>query len=276
MSICAALLLAAGCSPDPVSPGKAPLTLPPRAATPPTLSYADLAKVLKDVVNKDGVLIAGEVKWVAADLDKQLALLAAAGPTTAPQQFKAEGGASTPDKTLAYWYNARVAWSIKLAMLGRAGETITQALLEQRPFDIDGRTMRLAGIDALLQADADWRTLPAAPGVLWQNAALPRQPLEARDIRSQIAKRFGEFVHDDARVVVDERSRKIFIPPALWAVKDRAIGSYESSSGASGVTLTTAMLPAVRGPALRRLQDLIGYGCVQAPWSGKLAILERR
>ncbi len=272
----AIVLLAAGCSPDPVSPGKAPLNLSPRAAAPPALSYAGLAKVLKEAVNKDGVLIAGEVRWVAADLDKQLVLLAATGPTTAPQQFASEGDTAAADKTLAYWYNARAAWSIKLAMLGRTGETISRALLEQRLFDIDGRTMTLADIDSLLQADADWRTLPAAPGVLWQNAALPRQPLEARGIRSQIATRFEQFVHNDQRLIADDRPREILVPPPLQAAQARAISSYEASSGASGVTLTTALLPVVHGPALHRLQDLVGYRCVQAPWSGKLAIIERK
>ncbi|MCE5277859.1 MAG: hypothetical protein ABFD92_00625 [Planctomycetaceae bacterium] len=274
---CVAFLLAAGCgSPAAPTPTKVPLTLPPVAAAAPTLSYAPLAKVLKDAVDGDGVLKASEYQWVKDDLDKQLALLAANGPTATPGQFAAEGGASAADKALAYWYNARAAWAIKLAMLAREGETITRPLLEQRPFDIDGRTMTLADIDALLAADDDWRTLPAAPGVLWQRAALPRQPLQGRDIRSQIASRFEQFVHDDKRLVADDRSREILVPLALWAVKDRAINRYQTAYGASGATLTTAMLPVVSGPALHRLQDLVGYRPVEAPWSGKLAILERK
>jgi hypothetical protein len=205
---------------------------------------------------------------VAEPLERQAKLLAVTGPTATPELF------SSADAELAYWYNARCAWSMKLALDCGCPKRMRRAELSDRPFPIDGRMMTLTGIDEVLAGEEDFRVLVASPGVCVQRSALPAEPFSAGDVRERIARRFDAFIDDFDRLPIDVAARKIRVPPVLWRVRDRVIGQYERTYQTRGATLSTALLPHVSGSASRRLHDAVGYDCVPAPSKCEPALAE--
>ena len=84
----------------------------------PVVDYSKLAKVLNRAVNANGEVDAFRMNEEYSQLlDDQLKLLAVTGPTATPELF------STPTQRLAYWYNARTAWSIELGMMQVKADT---------------------------------------------------------------------------------------------------------------------------------------------------------
>jgi len=231
----------------------------------PAADYKHLAAVLETAVQEGGMVDPSALKRHAEALDAQLGLLAVTGPSATSELFH------TPEDRLAYWYNARAAWAMKLVLLDNVPKRITERKLRSRPFPLDGRLMTLADIDAILSADEDWRTVVAAPGVCLLRAALPAVPFTAGDVRRRITRRLGEFIDDPDRFVIDVEHRRILIPPVLWRFRDRLIDAHNETYGTDGATLTTALLPLVGGSAHRRLQDAIGYRAVRARTTGLLA-----
>jgi len=258
---------AAACPPGCGTP-PGPIVLDPVALT-RRVSYGRLGQVLKAVVDDDGFVdpdILG-MQPHTARLNEQLYRMSVLGPTAAPELF------ASPEDRLAYWYNARAAWAMKLALLRGCPRLLGRAYLCERKFPVDGRRMTLAEIDALLSAGAGWRALVAAPGVLRCRAAMPRRPFGPGDIRERIERRFNDFIDDNARFVIDGRRRRILVPPVLWRLRAELIRRHEETYGAAGATLITSLLPLTTGSAHRRLQDAVGYRCVAARTEGRLALV---
>jgi hypothetical protein len=244
---CCAAALLTGC---PAPPSPVALDL---AGAGPNTDLSDLRAVLRRGLDADGRLVMYSLKKVSGRLDAQLRRLAVTGPTASPALFAARAD------RLAYWYNARAAWAIKLALLANCPTCLSAECLEARPFPLDGRTMTLSAIDERLRADADWRTLVAAPSVRMHRARLPAAPFDANGIRRRIAERFEEYVDDEDRFVIDVGRRKVRVAPVLWQFRDRLIAEHHRRYGTTGATLVTALLPYVHGSARRRLQDALGY-----------------
>jgi len=261
-----ALLCAAALTPGcgqlfaPAGPAKgfAPVKVRPRPAA-PKAGWDALARVLAAAVRADGLADADRLGARAADLDEQLGILAATGPTQTPEQFGA------PEAAVAYWYNARAAWAMKLWLLAGCPAEMPRGGLCDQPFDLDGRTLTLGQIDELLAKDRDFRTVAAAPGVSLERAALPARPFEAKGIRKQIEDRFNAFVHDPKRFVIDVDSQEVRVPGMLWPFRERIVGEFNRRYGTEGATLVTALARLLAAPARRRLQDAAGYRIVEAP-----------
>jgi len=237
----------------------------------PGVDYSDLAAVVEEAFVQDRslrechLIIPYAVNRKADRLDAQLKRLAVTGPTATPALL------ATGEDRLAYWYNARAAWALKLAMLHGLPEEIDCAVLNTRAFPLDGRTMTLREIDEVLARDDDWRTLVASPGVLMGRACLPERPFTSGDVRQRIANRIEQLIDDDRRFVIDVGRREVRVPRVLWRFRRRIIDDYHVRYNTRGATLTTALLPSMSGSPLRRLQDAIGYRCVPAPPCKRIA-----
>jgi len=234
--------------------------------------YSDLAAVLRGVfvtkrsIRRHRFINPQSAKELADRLNRQLARLAVTGPTATPQLFH------TPEAKLAYWYNARAAWALKLAMLQDFPPELSRRRLYSRQFRLDGRLTTLEQIDATLASDSDWRTLVAAPCVTLQRAGLPAEPFGPGDIRQRIAERLGEFIDDDERLLISVARKCIYVPAVLWRFEGTLRKSHDDTYGTEGSTLTTGLLPYVSGSPHRRLQDAVGYRCVPDAEGYKLAI----
>ena len=286
-----AAALTGGCTP---TVGKLPPVTLDTSGTAAGVHYGDLGAVLKGAVAAGGRVKPRRLPAFAARLDAQLRRLAVTGPTVTPRLFSTEGG------RLAYWYNARAAWALKLlvlyseafaaaeeaaGVLTRGVDRLARRQLKSRGIDaedfqttqfpLDGRTMTLEGIDALLADRFGWRVLAAAPGVAPDRAALPAGPFSANDAAGSVAQRFERFIDDDSRLTIDVPSRHIRVPPVLWRFREQLIALHNETYNTRGATLTTALLRYVRGSAHRRLQDAVGYRCVRAA-RARIPPLEKR
>jgi hypothetical protein len=256
-------LLAAGCAASPPPP-----VLLDTAGVKPGVDYQPLGRVLAAVVGHNGLARPDDLKRHADDLKEQLKLLAVTGPTATPTLLP------TSDGALAYWYNAHAAWSLELLLLADCPKEIAPAAILRRPFPLDGRTMTLEAIEAILAGDADFRTVVAVPGATLQDAALPTQPIGPTDIRRQIAERFDAFLGDSKRFVIDVAEQEVQVPAALWQFQQGLRNAHDARYHLTGTTLATALLPYATGPAQRRLQDALGYRAVVARPSMLVAVPE--
>lgn len=235
----------------------------------PRLDYADLGAVLAKAVTAEGKIDSYDLAKVAARLDDQLKLLAVTGPTATP--------ALTPsaEDQLAYWYNARAAWSIKLASLYDCPKELPAAAIEARPVPLDGRSMTLDEIDAILARDADWRVAVVAPSVRMNRAALPREAFSPASIRGQLPGRLCDYIVDDKRFNIDIENQIVYFPPVLWRLRQRLIDDYNSTYHTRGATsLTTALLPMFPCKATLRLQGAVGFATVEGAAGGALACVK--
>ena len=264
--LAAAVASAGGCRPEPLRPA---VRLDLKGAA-PRVDYGELADLLAGAVKDGGLLEPQEVRKRADRLDAQLKRLAVTGPTVTPDLFP------TVEDRLAYWYNARAAWAVKLALIAGLPRQMPPTQLLDRPLPLDGRRMSLRRIDQILARDADWGVLVASPCVLLQRAALPTTPFSAADVRSRVAERIDAFIDDDRRVVIDVQRRRIPFPPVLWRWRDWLIAQHHQMYRTRGAVLSTALLPYVTGSASRRLQDAVGYANVPARPSGRLALTKQR
>ena len=234
----------------------------------PELHYYDLAIVLERVVTDDGLVIPMALRQQADRLERQLALLAVTGPTATPAQLPTEAD------RVAYWYNARAAWAMKLADLCQCPKEMRRGHLVDRAFPLDGRVMSLSAIDSELAEFEDWRVLVASPGVTLSRCRLPAEPFSAEDVHRRIDERLNQFIDDGKRFVVDVARKTVVVPPILWQYRDRLTAEYNRKYQTRGATFLTAMLPHTTGPAHRRLQDAIGYRCIPAGPSLLVALFE--
>ncbi|MDP7286456.1 MAG: hypothetical protein QGH94_00540 [Phycisphaerae bacterium] len=242
------------------------------------VDYSGLAAVLKAAVSSGGEISPEKLKDNAKMLEGQLMLMALTGPKTRPELFKDD------HSILNYWYNARAAWSMRLMLtfsrerLKAAGEKTAPSDrwrfdedgvaiddFNNRSFPIDGRSMTLAIIDSLLIKEFGFKCAVGAPGVSPVRGAIPAEPFNTYDTGALVDKRFNELVDDEARFVIDASSQQILIPPILWRFAEQTIATHEQKYGASGANLITALLSHTHLSPHRRLQDAIGYTCIEAP-----------
>jgi hypothetical protein len=239
-----AAMAAAGCE-HPIPP---PVTLEVKDLA-PSVDYTQLDLVLQKVVTEDGLVRPDVLKDQEARLDTQLKLLSVTGPTETPRLFEND------NQRLAYWYNARAAWSLKLLLLDACPARIdAPETFARRQFKLDGRMMTLEQIDEVLAADTDWRTL----------AALPARALGADGIREAIAWRLRQFV-ESPRFDVDAEHKRVQVPPRIWAAREFLVRSYEQAYVTRDATLQTALLPYLEGASARKVQAAMGYPCVPMP-----------
>jgi len=236
----------------------------------PAVDYGGLAGVLRSAVTDKGRLLPKELKDGDARLTAQLSLLAVTGPTASPELF------ATDEHRLAYWYNARVCWALKLALLADCPKRLEPQEFQRRPFPLDGRMMTLEEIDGVLGAEYGWEAVVAAPGASLDRAQPIKTPVTARDVRVRINERLDQFLDDPVRLVIDIKRQKILWPGVLWGYRGELIGAHHVSYRTEGATLATAMLKHVKGSAHRRLQDAIGYTSARAPARGALGWIEKR
>jgi len=255
----------AGCprAPEAVRQKTAPVTLDVQGVK-PAVDYGDLAAVLAECVRSGGRVEPVALKRVVDRLDAQVKRLAVTGPTATPKLFAAR------DDRLAYWYNARAAWALALALRNQCPETLCPGALETCGFPLDGRETTLRDIDRVLGADADWRVVVAAPGIRANRARLPTRPFAGADVRERIAARLSEFVDDADRFEIDQEHKVVRVPPILCPVRRRLVDECNRRQGVSSATLISALLEYVTGSAHRRLQDAIGLECAPAADTDKV------
>jgi len=236
-------------------------------AVAPAVDYGELTTVLAAVVDKKGFLHPEALPPVEEALRVQLRRLAVTGPTATPSLFV------EPADRLAYWYNARCAWSIELARLAGLPGQMPPKQLERRAFPLDGRLMTLQEIDEAIAELGGWKALVAAPGLALDRAALPREAFGGGEIQRCVDERLSALIADHRRFGVDHRRRRVAIPPILWRFRAELIAQSRRTYGPTGATFITALLPHVHGAALRRLQDAVGYRVTEAAREGNLAVV---
>ena len=268
--ITAGLASWSGCGPGPCPPTTQGLVRPSAAGLDARLDYSDLASVLAASVNTKGELDDFELRQVLDALERQLALLGIVGPSSTPVMFS-----STSDR-LAYWYNARMVVGLKLVAMNRPWEIPGRTdanlppALPLEAFDcqsvwLDGKQMSLGGIDAILAGFGDWRIAVAAPGVRADRAPLPARPFGGEDIDERIDQRIDAYFASDERFQIDHEYRRVLVRPHLWPFRQEMIDAYNRTYHTHGATMLSALLPYVKGSALRRLQDAVGYEWTPAP-----------
>jgi hypothetical protein len=248
----ATVALATGCSGPFGSPIRVTLDTAGVAASTDT---GELAVVLTRCLTSDGSIIPEALNNQRDKLNVQLKRFVVTGPSASPGLFADE------DAAIAFWYNARTAWSLKLAMETAFPQEICPEQIRELYFPLDGKTMTLSQIDSILGKYA-WQAQVAAPGACLDRAHLPKRPFTAGDVRGRIVKRLNSFINDPRRFVVDVQHKRVLVAPILWQHRQEIIDQYDSGYGTKGANLLTALIPHVSGSALRRIQDAIGYETV--------------
>ena len=264
VSLCAVLGLTLGC---PIAP-RVPEEIPPTGKhVQPSATCEELALVLKWAVEDDGRVNPHMLNFLAETLQKQLDRLAVTGPGSTPKLLPTESD------RLAYWYNARMAWTLDLVRRHGCPEKLPPAALNATRFTLDGRRMGLADVDAILSADGDWRTSAVAPGVYLHRARMPQKPFTGADVRGRIARRLGELIDDQERFVIDLERRVARVPSALWRQRERILDLHKRRYGVATATLRTALLRYVDDSPHRRLQDSVGFRYVPAASDNRLLLV---
>lgn len=263
-------VLSAGCLDGPV-PSAVRLDV---TGVAPSAEVSDLAAVLREVVTEDGRVNPDALGRVVGRLDAQLRRMAVAGPTATPGLYPTYGS------RWAYWYNARTAWSLKLAAVAGCPREGCPADMGRQPFPLDGRRMSLAEIDRILLREArgrgDFRLAACAPGVRLSFAPMPKRPWSGEDFDDRLAEAFNRLVLDERRFVVDVEKKQVRVPPMLWACRELVGKLYESEYGTTEATLITAIGAYVGPAARRRLEGALGYEAVGRQGRAELAIPRRK
>ena len=255
----AVLVLSASCAQNRSSQ---PPTQPPA----PAKNYSELRLVLQQAVDSAGNIRPSRLRGVGVRLDAQLAGLAVTGPASTPALF------ATPQERLAYWYNARLASELKLALLQDLPQQLNLRKLHQSPLAIDGQEITVAQIDQILLREHGWEAMVAAPGVTSDSAAAPQDIFEGETIEPLVRARLNQLIADPRRFVVDNEGQRVLVPETIWGLHIELEQSHNRRYGTQGANLLTALLPFTSGPAQRRLQDAMGYSIVPAEPSTALTV----
>jgi hypothetical protein len=243
----------------------------------PAPRYDDLAAVLAHAVGDTGLVDTYKLyqdyprgdRWAGTPnphrpneyydrLVHQLQLLAEIGPVSAPAKF------ADDKQALAYWWNARGAWGIYIALqANEAGILPDQpeafAPYHQASFPLDAQRHTLASIDEAILALAGPSAVVTAPGITLHRAALPSEPFAAETVRDAIDRRLSALVDDPARTIVDVGAREIRYPTILWTYRDEFRRDAPRYGGTSAGPVSAALLPRLSAGAKRRLQNAVGY-----------------
>ena len=232
---------------------------------PKTTGFDDLAAVLSATVNRHGRIDATALAAHLPRLQRQLTILAQPWPTEARDRGS--------DERLAWLYNARIAWSLRIVSqdlmpLARRSdafdlpEKISQQKLLDSPFPLNGGTATLRDIDRELTAYDDFRLAVAAPCATDLFGPLPQTPFEAQTVRETATDRFVRFVLDPCRVVVDHRARRLRVPPALWGVADALTAEFNQRYNTRHATLAAALGAYLDARGRDKMKDAQGYAVV--------------
>ncbi len=223
----------------------------------PSAAVDDLSFVLDEAVTDDGRFEPAVVARLMDRLDSQLRRMAVAGPTATPKLFP------THSSRLAYFYNARVGWALKLAALAGFPKRAVSSRVYRRALPLDGKKASIQQIDQILLREAsrtgDFRVAACAPGTCLCDAALPKSAYGANDFRRRLSQALDALVMDEDRVVLDIERKRIWMPRMLWACRDLVIARYQREHGVRGADLITAMSVYLRPAARRRLEQGLGY-----------------
>ncbi|MDY7010177.1 MAG: hypothetical protein SVV80_05420 [Planctomycetota bacterium] len=235
---------------------------------------ADLSAIFAEAVDERGRLIPDALARVRDRLDEQLLKMSRCGPTATPDLFV------TDEARLAWWYNARAAWSMKLADLAGCPRRRCSTAARARTFPLDGREMSLEKIDSILLYEArrsgDFRIAACAPGAWVDYAPLPKKPFTEKGFLDRLSVSFNRLVLDDQRFVIDVERRQVRIPPMLWSCRDMVISWYRRRYGPCQVSLTTALRSHLDHLAQRRLDNALGYSAVRQAARTELVIAGRK
>ncbi|MBN1555846.1 MAG: hypothetical protein JXA11_13975 [Phycisphaerae bacterium] len=234
----------------------------------PSTDVKHLSVVLKECVDKKGFIDVDTYKRVEPALRTQLRQMAITGPDATPALYSTD-----PDR-LAYWYNARAGWSILLAMRLHGEKQESAGGLKGFLFPLNGRQMTMVQIDKAIFLLGGYQAVVAAPCANLHRAALPQTPFAAETIHEDVRRRFDGFVDDPRRFIIDVETRQIRFPAVLWQYREEILARHYKQYHAPQATFTTALLTLVHGSAARRLQDAVGYACVEDTTPGKLALTE--
>ncbi len=234
----------------------------------PSADVSDLSAVLACVQTGEGRFRPDQLKGMAGRLDTQLKRMAVSGPTVTPSLYPTYGS------RWAYWYNARAAWSMKLAMLEGFPRKVRPAF-RRRPFPLDGREMTLDRIDRILLADAfrtgDFRLAACLPGVTFAYARLPDRATTAADFSRGLGDPFDELLCDDRRTHLDVVGKKLLLAVMLWDTRDLITSAHRQRYGVTSATIVTALRACAGQDARKRLEDALGYKAAPNR-SAKLAV----
>ncbi|MFP4106511.1 MAG: hypothetical protein ACLFVU_10530 [Phycisphaerae bacterium] len=222
---------------------------------------------MRKTVSKDGRVRPFALQEHIQLLDAELRRMEIAGPASTPELYASDSA------RMAYWLNARAAWSMKLAALSGLTEEVEAAMILRRPFRVDGRSMTLEQIDVILAEDKDFRVQVARPGVLPSDGPLPRKAFQETDLYDRVARNFNAMIDNPDRLKVIEQGRKLLTPTGLWDQRAELIAAHHRKYRTRGSKLQTAVIPYVTGSAKRRLLDYVGYTCVPWPRRGTLPLL---
>ena len=265
-----------GCEPQEPPREDQPITLEATEAA-SKVDYSGLEAVLKAAISPDGEILPKKLIATAKTLEEQLMLMTLAGPKTRADLFENE------HSKLNYWYNARAAWSLRLMLTfsrerpktdeKKTSEPVRWRITDdgvsieefaKRSFPIDGRSMTLASMDSLIVEEFGFKAVIGAPCVSPLRASIPTKPFNATVAERLIDERFNGFLDSEKRFVIDVASKQILVHPVLGQFEKRLIADHQEKYGVTGANLTTALLPHVRLSPHRRLQDAVGYKCVEA------------
>ena len=273
LGLLAALL--AGCADPPApnslwahaspSPGLATQT---GASSRPAIGFGELAKLLAGTVDEQGVIDPTALAIHLPRLERQLALLAQPWPA------EIAGERTGGDERLAWLYNARAAWSLRIVASELAPRprqpdlfalptTIRVRKLLEQPITLNGQTTTLAAIDRELARDKDFRLAAAAPCATDFFGRLPREPFTGLTVRAAAAQRFRDYLHDPNRVVVDHDYKRLRVPPALWQFVPLILADYDQRYASRGVQPASALAEFANVPDRQRMQDATGYPAVE-------------
>ncbi len=252
--MCLASLYSAGCAPAPLPPVQLNT-----AGVTPSVNYDNLNEVLTWLIDKQGLVEPLRIEDVEKQLHSQLQLFAVTGPDVTPKLF------GTKADRLAYWYNARAAWSIRLAMDLFNAKQLKACGLDTRSFPLDGQAMTLKMIDAKLDSLAGFQGVVASPSMKQDRAIMPQNAFDPKTVEQKIPERFNQYICDRTRFIIDIAKRQIQFPPAFWQYREKIIADNIKQYGTPQPTFATALLPMLNRPAVYRLQNAVGYKCVESP-----------
>lgn len=231
---------------------------------------SDLAAVLAEAVDEQGYLIMDDYLPLEDRLVAQLRRFAVSGPQSSPELYP------DTDAKLAYWLNVRTAWAMYLAAQWAREDAMSGDGMGEQVFVADGREMTLRGIDQRLEKLGGYHAVIAAPCMNLQRVRVPSMPLLPDYVQEHIRTWFAVFVDDEQRFIIDVADKAVRFPPVIWRYREEIRAEYTRRYGVHDVTLTTCLLPYVDGSAMRRLQNAIGYRCVEHTAPSRLAVVRQR
>ena len=254
-----------------------PVVLPEPQKKPTEISYQPLHQVLNRAINSSGYIMAYHYTFIEKNLISQLQILAAIGPATCPDQFK------TDNDKLAYWYNARAAWVLKLSMMhhkklflskNKTDYSETIRLMGITTCPIDGKRMTLGDIDHEIKKIGGFMAEIAAPGGTLDRAPMPQSPFQPTDFPGCLKDQFNSFVNSTSRFVCNYDKRTWYIPRVVWKYKKELSDIYQTNYPTPQVMFASVLSSWASGAAKYRLQNNVGYRSEQNPKKITLAIIK--